>query len=205
MSTSVVLRCNTTYGFSTCAASLITDGLTVEEARQTGAANGWRYVQGRDYCAGCSGSKVKPRVVVAVDGVPLVDDSRVRADLRLQTARGLLLSLVNGATGGDWWYDPEKMWNGPGPYFGQAFVAAGPVDKPVCVAATGPADAAQSMADGAYIAAVGPEVGRAVAAVLNEAFETVHQEHGLVESSLAQAAVDLADALLRPRTRGGSE
>ncbi|PWI16045.1 hypothetical protein DI272_19130 [Streptomyces sp. Act143] len=201
MSTSVTLHCNTTRGFSTCAASLLTDGLTVEEARQIGAVNGWRHVNGRDYCAACSGSKIKPRLVVAVNGHEPADDARVRADLRLQTAHSLLMPLVNGATSGDWWYDPDKMWNGPGPHFGEEFVAAGTVDRPVCVAATGPADHQQSMADAAYIAAVGPEVGRALAGVLHEAFETVHQEHGLVEDSLAQAAVDLADAILRP---GGS-
>ncbi|MEU7323339.1 hypothetical protein ABZ682_22730 [Streptomyces griseoviridis] len=198
MSTSVVLHCNTTYGFATCAAQLITDGLTVEEARQVGTVNGWRHVNGRDYCAGCSGSKIKPRVIVAVDGAPLVDDTRVRADLRLQTAHGLLLPLVTGATAGDWWYDPEKVWNDPGRYFGEEVVTAGPAGRPVRVAATGPVDEPQSRADAAYIAHVGPEVGRAVVGVLHEAFETVHQEHGLVESSLTRAAVDLADAILRP-------
>ncbi|MFF0092764.1 hypothetical protein ACFYSF_22765 [Streptomyces canus] len=202
MSTSVTLHCNTTYGFSTCAASLITDGLTVEEARQVGAVHGWRHVNGRDYCAGCSGSKIKPRLIVAVNGVE-PHDARVRADLRLQTAHAMLLPLVNSATGGAWWYDPEKMWNDPGLHFGEEFVAAGPVDRPVCVAATGPADHPQSMADAAYIASVNPEVGRAITGVLHEAFESVHQEHGLVEDSLTQAAVDLADALLMPRTRGG--
>ncbi|KQW13577.1 hypothetical protein [Streptomyces sp. Root369] len=198
MSTSVTLHCNTTYGFSTCAAQLITDGLTVEEARRAGADNGWRHVNGRDYCAACSGSKIKPRLVVAVNAVePL--DSRVRADLRLQTAKRTLLPLVNGATAGDWWYNPERMWNGPGLHFGEEFVAAGPVDRPLCVAGTGPADNPQSMDDAAYIAAVGPEVGRAITGVLNEAFETVHQEQGLVETSLTQAAVDLADAILRTK------
>ncbi|MFJ1606965.1 hypothetical protein ACIOHS_26880 [Streptomyces sp. NPDC088253] len=195
MSTSVTLHCNTTYGFSTCAASLITDRLTVEEARQVGAANGWRYVNGRDYCAGCSGSSTKPRLIVAVNGTEL--GNRVRADLRLQTAETTLHALVNGASAGRWRYNAERMWNGPGPHFGEEFVGTGPVDRPVCVAATGPADSPQGMADAAYIAAVDPDVGRAVTAVLREAFETVHQEHGLVESSLAQAAVDLADVLLR--------
>ncbi|MEU6595061.1 hypothetical protein ABZ923_38690 [Streptomyces sp. NPDC046881] len=202
MSTSTTLHCNTTRGFSTCAASLITDGMTAEEARRIGAAHGWRHVNGRDYCAACSGSSIKPRVIVAVDGAgPHTTDDRVRADLRLQTARGVLLSHVNAASEGAWWYDPEKMWNDPGLHFGEEFVAAGPVDRPVCVAATGPADEPQSMADAAYIACLDPEVGRAVTGVLNEAFETVHQEHGLVEGSLTQAAVDLADAILRPRVQ----
>ncbi|NGO47292.1 hypothetical protein [Streptomyces ureilyticus] len=67
----------------------------------------------------------------------------------------------------------------------------------MCVAATGPANEPQSMADAAYIATVDPDVGRAVTGVLHEAFETVHQEHGLVENSLTRAAVDLADAILR--------
>ncbi|MFI2434725.1 hypothetical protein [Streptomyces sp. NPDC018693] len=202
MSTSTTLHCNTTRGFSTCATTLITDGMTAEEARQIGAAHGWRHVNGRDYCAACSGSSIKPRVIVAINGAgPHTDDARVRADLRLQTARGMLLSLVNAATEGDWWYDPAKMWNDPGLHFGEEFVAAGPVDRPVCVAGTGRADDPQSMADAAYMACLDPEVGRAITGVLNEAFETVHQEHGLVESSLTQAAVDLADAILRPRVQ----
>lgn len=195
MSASVVLHCNTTRGFSTCATSLITDGATIDEARAIGSVHGWRLVNGRDYCPACSGSSIKPRLIVAVNGVDT--DARVRADLRLQTAESTLLALVNGATAGRWRYNPERMWNGPGPHFGEEFVAAGPVDRPVCVAATGHADEPQGMADAAYIAAVDPDVGRAVTAVLHEAFETVHQEHGLVESSLAQAAVDLADAILR--------
>ncbi|MEU1853962.1 hypothetical protein ABZ499_33065 [Streptomyces sp. NPDC019990] len=200
MSTSTTLHCNTVRGFSTCAASLITDGMTAEEARQVGAAHGWRHVNGLDYCAACSGSSIKPRVIVAVGGTaPDPEDARVRADLRLQTAKGVLLSLVNAATEGTWWYDPEKVWNDPGLHFGQEFVAAVPVGKPVCVAGTGPAGDPQSMADAAYIACLDPEVGRAITGVLNEAFETVHQEHGLVEDSLTQAAVDLADAILRPR------
>jgi hypothetical protein len=198
VSTSVTLHCNTTRGFSTCAATLITDALNAEEARQIAAVHGWRHVAGRDYCAACSGSSVKSRVIVAVNGVDQ-EDARVRADLRLQTAKATLLPLVNAATEGGWWYDPEKMWNDPGLHFGEEFVAAGPVGRPVCVAGTGPADDPQSMADAAYIACLDPEVGRAITGVLNEAFETVHQEHGLVETSLAQAAVDLADAILRPR------
>ncbi|MDQ1018819.1 hypothetical protein [Streptomyces afghaniensis] len=202
MSTRMTLHCNTTRGFSTCAASLITDGTTSEEARQIGAAHGWRHINGRDYCAACSGRSIKPRVIVAINGAgPHTQDDRVRADLRLQTARATLLPLVNAATEGAWWYDPKKMWNGPGPHFGEEFVAAGPVDRPVCVAATGPADEPQCMADAAYIACLDPEVGRAITGVLNEAFETVHQEHGLVEDSLTQAAVDLADAILRPRVQ----
>jgi hypothetical protein len=200
LSTSVVLHCNTVRGFSSCAASLVTDGLTVDEARQAGAANGWRYVNGRDYCAACSGVRTPPRL--ALPDVEAAHDARVRADLRLQTAHGLLLPLVNTATAGDWRYNRAKAWNTPDLRFSEEFVAAGPADRPVCVAATGPADDPQAMSDAAYIATVGPEVGRAVLGVLHEAFETVHQEQGLVETSLAQAAVDLADAVLRP---GGPE
>ncbi|MYR58331.1 hypothetical protein GTY54_19530 [Streptomyces sp. SID625] len=196
MSTSVVLRCNTVRGFSACATSLITDGTTQDEARAIGSVHGWRLVNGQDYCPACSGSKAKPRVIVAVNGA--TDGARARADLRLQTAGSSLLALVNGATPGRWRYSPEAMWNGPGPHFGEEFVAAGPVGRPVCVAATGPADEPQGMADAAYIACVDPDVGRAVTGVLHEAFDTVHQEHGLVETSLAQAALDLADAILGP-------
>ncbi|MGY3199798.1 hypothetical protein [Streptomyces sp. TE5632] len=198
MSASIVLHCQTTRGFSTCATSLITDSLTVDEARVIGAGHGWRHVNGCDYCAACSGSTIKPRVIVAA--APAAD-ARVRADLRLQTAESTLLALVNGATGGSWRYRPENQWTDPGLRYGEEFVAAGPAGRPVCVASTGPAGDPQSMADASYIATVDPDVGRAVTAVLHEAFETVHQEHGLVDTSLAQAAVDLADAILRPKDR----
>ncbi|MGW2951586.1 hypothetical protein [Streptomyces eurythermus] len=195
MSARITLHCQTTRGFSACATSLITDSPTVEEARQVGAAHGWRYINGRDYCAGCSGRSVKPRVIVAVNGAgTATDDARVRADLRLQTAERTLLALVNQATSGDWLYRPATPNGDPGSG-GEERVMA----RHACVASTGTTATPQSLANAVYIATVDPEVGRAVTAVLHEAFEVVHQEHGLVADSLAQAAVDLADVILRTK------
>jgi hypothetical protein len=69
------------------------------------------------------------------------------------------------AFAGPWRYNPRKQWHGltgdplrpstPG----EEYVAAGPLDAPVCVAATGPADDPQSMADAAHIAHHDPNPG----------------------------------------------
>lgn len=59
---------------------------------------------------------------------------------------------AQAATPGPWRYNPDKMWNLPGPSFGEEFVGAGPLGKTVCVAGTGPADEPQSMADAEFIA-----------------------------------------------------
>ncbi|MFI9200191.1 DUF6221 family protein [Streptomyces sp. NPDC053048] len=60
--------------------------------------------------------------------------------------------VASAATPGPWRYNPDKVWNLPGQHFGEEFVAAGTVDKPICVAGTGPADDPKSMADAAHIA-----------------------------------------------------
>ncbi|MFJ5038003.1 hypothetical protein [Streptomyces parvulus] len=195
MSTSLMLHCNTVRGYSSCATTLMTDGLDVHEARKIGAAHGWRHTSGKDYCPACSGSRVKPRVIIAVDGEPVAPTAG-RADYRLQAASALLLAHTNRATGGLWTpgRSPVTMRNLPG----VEFVTGGDHGAD-CVARTGPSGNAQAAADAAYIALLDPEVGRAVCAVLDETKESVAQEHGLVETSTAQAAVDLADALLRPK------
>jgi hypothetical protein len=67
-------------------------------------------------------------------------------------------AVAHAAFAGPWRYNPRKQWHGltgdplrpttPG----EEYVAAGPLDAPVCVAATGPADELQAMADAAHIA-----------------------------------------------------
>jgi hypothetical protein len=61
-------------------------------------------------------------------------------------------AAAEGVTAGPWRYNPDKMWNLPGQHFGEEFIAAGPLDRPICVAATGDADDPQSMTDAAFIA-----------------------------------------------------
>lgn len=66
-------------------------------------------------------------------------------------------AAAKAATAGPWRYNPRKAWHLPPPSFGvlsaaEEFVAAGPVERPVCVAATGMADDPQSMRDAAHIA-----------------------------------------------------
>lgn len=201
MSVRITLHCNTVSGYSSCAHSLMTDGLTIGEARTIGAAYGWRHHNGKDYCPGDSRTYVRPRVIL-----PHLDESlrvpELSPDELLQNAEDMLLALVNRATGGPWRYRPDKAWMARYPGEAEEHVAAGPADDPVCIASTGPADDRQSMADAAYIATVDPDVGRAVTAVLHEAFETVHQDGGIVDSSLSQAAVDLAAAIHRTPAGG---
>ncbi|MER7739972.1 hypothetical protein ABTX34_16930 [Streptomyces sp. NPDC096538] len=194
MSTTTKLHCDTTRGYSACASSLITDGLTVEEARKIGAAHGWRHTAGRDYCPACSGSRVRPRVIIAA--TPKATTRTAAAHERLQTASGLLLAHSNRATGGTWRPNRTPLVLRQLP--GVEFVTGGAHDSE-CVARTGPAGNEQAAADAAYIALVDPNAGRAVAGVLHEAFEHVHQDHGMVATSLEQACVDLADELLKPK------
>ncbi|WP_328434525.1 hypothetical protein [Streptomyces sp. NBC_00425] len=193
MSARTTLHCETVHGYSACAASLITDGFDAAEARQIGAAHGWRHSGGKDYCPGCSGSRMRPRVIVAVPEAKTLEG---RPDHRLQEAEALLSARLNAATGGTWrtGRTPEPLPHLPGVEF-----VTGGHHGSECVARTGQAGNEQAAADAAYIATLDPDVGRAITAVLHEARESVSQEHGLVEDSLAQAAVDLADALLRRR------
>jgi hypothetical protein len=73
--------------------------------------------------------------------------------------------LAQAATAGPWRYNPGKEWHEPTALAfppgwrprGEEFVGAGPLESTVGVAATGPADHPQSMADAAFIAANGPD------------------------------------------------
>lgn len=195
MSTSIRLNCNSLWGHSSCASFLITDGLTVEEARQIGGAHGWRHTAGRDYCPGCSGSRIRPRVIIAVpDTAPRTQH---RADERLQLAHDIVTAAVSGSSGGTWCArrTPPDLPDGvPGVEY-----VTGGLTGTDCIARTGPAGNAFAAGDSTYIALMDPEVGRAVIGVLREAHDSVAEERGLVQDSMTQAAVDLAEALLRPR------
>jgi hypothetical protein len=72
-------------------------------------------------------------------------------------------TAARAATGEEWRYNPRKQWlTEPDAarrallvqigVRGEEFVAAGPLDDPLCVAATGPADDPQSMLDASFIA-----------------------------------------------------
>ncbi|MGZ4621477.1 MAG: DUF6221 family protein [Blastococcus sp.] len=71
--------------------------------------------------------------------------------------------VAREATAGPWRYNPRKEWHtdlamlararaGRLTFDGEEFVGAGPEDETTCVAATGPSDEPQSMADAAHIA-----------------------------------------------------
>lgn len=195
MSLSTVVHCNTLHGYGACARSLITGPVTHDEALAIASAHGWRRSGGKDYCPGCSGVKKRPRLVLPdLDlsaGPPTVTPLG-----RLIAAGETLLPLVNAATSGRWSYQPptsKAATDGPP---GAEIIRGGPRGTEF-VARTGPARHPQGAADAAYIACVDPDVGRATVAVLHEVRESVAQEGGLVESSTSQAAVDLADAILR--------
>lgn len=195
MTVSLRLACNTVHGYSSCAAVLHTDALTVEEARKIGDAHGWRHTSGRDYCPRCSGSKVRPRVIIAVpDTAPRTED---RPAERLQDAEDLILAAIAGASEPPWCArrTPPALPEG---VIGLEFVTGGPHGAD-SVARTGPAGNALAAGDARYIALMDPDVGRAVLGVLREAREDVEGNGGRVETSLPDAAVTLADALLRDR------
>jgi len=66
---------------------------------------------------------------------------------------------ATAATPGPWWHNPSKQWLGPEEFeaydrtMGEEFVGyGGPHPFTGCIAATGPADNPQSMADAAHIA-----------------------------------------------------
>jgi hypothetical protein len=76
--------------------------------------------------------------------------------------------MADAATPGPWRYNPAKQWlDEPDKarrdllalvgVQGEEFVGAGPAGKPIGVAATGPADDPQSMADAAHIARHDPD------------------------------------------------
>jgi hypothetical protein len=199
MSVRISLHCNTVHGLSACAQSLMTDALTIGEARTIAAAYGWRANGGTDYCAACSGVRGRPRVILA-HGPAGLTLPQPRPDELLQAAESTLLALVNRATPGRWTYRPPTgiRWTVSQGTAPGAELVAGGTTATDCVALTGPAGHPQAAADAAYIATVNPDFGRAVTAVLHEAYESVHQEGGLVQDSLSQAAVDLAAAIHRP-------
>ncbi|GAA5070433.1 hypothetical protein [Streptomyces similanensis] len=71
MSARITLHCNTTWQYGACAAQIMTDALTVPEARAAARTRGWRHVpdggpDGRDYCAACSGRGPQPADAVVV-------------------------------------------------------------------------------------------------------------------------------------------
>lgn len=95
----------------------------------------------------------------------------IEARMRAEEAEAL------AATPGPWRYNPDKMWNLPGLHFAEEFIGAGPLDTPICVAATGPADHPQSMADARFIARHDPaRVLRDIAAKRKAV--TTHRWHG---------------------------
>jgi hypothetical protein len=130
----------------------------------------------------------------------------------LSAAADLLDALAAAAMPGPWRYNPRKQWHVPEDLprrrNGEEFVGAGPLDATVCVAATGPADEPQSMADARYIAAMNPTVGRAIAAWLRDTAgiaERMWEQHGAdygddeatsLVADVYEQALDLARAVL---------
>lgn len=66
MTARIVLYCDRESRYGTCTASLLTDALTLAEARQAADRQGWNtHPDGPDYCPNCSGSRrVRPGAAV---------------------------------------------------------------------------------------------------------------------------------------------
>lgn len=61
MSARIILYCNRMGQYGSCTSQLITDALTIEEARAAADRRGWRcHPNGNDYCSSCSGTSRTP-------------------------------------------------------------------------------------------------------------------------------------------------
>jgi len=90
--------------------------------------------------------------------------------------------VAREATSGPWRYNPAKVWHLPADLptrrNGEEFVGAGPLDATVGVAATGPADHPQSMADARYIARHHPARVLAEVEAKRRILDEIEAEHG---------------------------
>lgn len=86
--------------------------------------------------------------------------------LRRAADRLRALATADNITPGPWRYDPDTYWNRP-PFFGQEYVGAGPAREIDCVAGTGPEGQPGASEDAAFIAAMHPGVGAALAQVFD--------------------------------------
>jgi hypothetical protein len=122
-------------------------------------------------------------------------------DVRLQLTEALdeVERIAQAATPGPWRYSPTKQWlthEDPGVRKmlawmgaeGEEFVGAGPLDTPVCVAGTGPADDPQSMADAAFIAGWDPATVLRLVAYFREELREIDGE--LADDPMDQTALD---------------
>lgn len=86
--------------------------------------------------------------------------------LRRAAAKLRALATADGITPGPWRHDPDTYWN-RSPFFGQEYVGAGPAREIDCVAGTGPEGQPGAAEDAAFIAAMHPGVGTALAEVFD--------------------------------------
>lgn len=65
MSARISLYCDTQWQYGSCPTTLLTDAVTIDEARSAARERGWStHSNGRDRCASCSGRRSKPATAV---------------------------------------------------------------------------------------------------------------------------------------------
>ena len=64
MSARISLHCDSADRYGICATQLLTDAHTLDEARTTARAHGWRTTSSGDYCPACSGHGRQPATAV---------------------------------------------------------------------------------------------------------------------------------------------
>ncbi|WP_367138937.1 MULTISPECIES: hypothetical protein [Streptomyces] len=66
MSARITLHCDQLWKYGSCPRMLITDAVTLDEARRVARAEGWRTVAVGDFCPGCSGTGPRPGAPVVL-------------------------------------------------------------------------------------------------------------------------------------------
>jgi hypothetical protein len=100
--------------------------------------------------------------------------------------------VAQAATAGPWWHNPGKAWLGPEAFEkydrskGEEFVGYGDSPFSGCVAATGPASHAQSMADAEHVARQDPARTLRAVAAKRRILER-HTPHGMGDCRVCTA------------------
>ncbi|MFE5871621.1 hypothetical protein ACFQ6V_23655 [Streptomyces roseifaciens] len=66
MSVRITLHCDRLWKYGGCPRSLMTDAVTLDEARGVARAEGWRAGSGGDFCPGCSGTGPRSGALVVL-------------------------------------------------------------------------------------------------------------------------------------------
>jgi hypothetical protein len=109
--------------------------------------------------------------------------------------------VAQATTAGPWWHEPRKQWLAPGAFErydlaqGEEFVGYGQSPLSGCIAATGPADDQQSMADARHIARHDPARVLAEVAAKRDVIRLAERAHDYHATFLSGFAAAMEDAL----------